>query len=88
VQSKNAVGFGGSRNVAANVSIRTRGVDLFRDASVVASETAIARDIDGGAQCLGDEMAGLTMVRRIPMRCLVFKLVQRRHPAGAAEQSR
>lgn len=69
-------------------SIGARAADVWLGASVLAFETAIASNIDGSAQCLGDEMSRLAMVWGVPMHGLVFKLAQRRHPAGITRRWR
>jgi hypothetical protein len=79
---------GWTSRASPDSSIRTRAVDLFRGALVLALQTAFARDIDGGAQHLGNETSRLAMVRGIPVHGLMFKLVQRCRPAGATERWR
>ena len=53
---------------------------------MLAVKTAATCNVEGGAQCLSDEVAGLAMVGRLPVFGLVFDLRQRRRPANAPGQ--
>jgi len=50
--------------------------------TVLTPKSAGARDFHGGTKGLSNEMAGLTMIGRVPVLGLVFELQQRRLPAS------
>src|SRR3989442_14617485 len=50
---------------------------------MLAMKTAATRNVDGGTQCLTDEMPSLAMVGCIPVGGLVFELQHRRPPTDA-----
>ena len=56
---------------------------MIRTARALALNAAAARNVDGGTQRLGNKMACVPMLRRIPVQGLVFELTKSRRPASA-----
>ena len=71
-----------STNAACDSVSRARDVQLLV-AAAIALQAAVPRDVHGSTQGLGNEMACLGVVGRVPVCGLVFELIQSRRPAGA-----
>ena len=56
-------------------------------AAMLATKAAALRNVNRCAQCLGDEMTGLTVIWRVPVLRLVLELSPRRLPASRCARS-
>jgi hypothetical protein len=72
------------------LSLRAAGVQPDRrpaTASMLATEAAALRNVNRCAQCRSDEMAGLSVIRCVPVLGLMLELLPRRLPANGCARS-
>ncbi len=55
--------------------------------AMLATKAAALRNVNRCAQCRSDEMAGLSVIRRVPVLGLVLELLPRRLPANGCARS-
>ena len=72
------------------LSLRAASVQPDRrraNATMLATQAAALRNVDRRAQCRSDKVAGLSVIRGVPVRRLVLELLPRRLPANGCARS-